>query len=233
MQISHKYKFIFFSNPKTGSESVRKILEPYSEEKVTAFRKRTSASLLYSHITPHEVQQIFREKGINYDDYFKFVFVRNPWARLVSLYEMIYATNASKNVKSPLRFKLKMFHKKVFTRKPDFNFWLKSVQNDGIGAGGKEADRWRRYGSYSIDNYIMDNEKNILVDKVIKLEDIDKELIPTLVNLNLPNANNIKIENINNRNYQKYAKYYNQESIERVSCLYKYDIENFNYQFGE
>jgi hypothetical protein len=233
MRISHRYKFIFFSNPKTGSETVREILNPYSDVLSVHYKKRTNNEPFYSHITPSEVKRIFQEKELPYDEYFKFTFVRNPWARLVSLYEMIYGTRKKKNVNNKYKVEFKVLYKKVFVKKPDFKTWLLTIHNNDIGAGGKEWERWRKYGSYSINNYIMDSEKNILVDKVIKLEDLQKELIPTLVNLGLPQVNSIKLPKINSGNHQKYTLYYDQESIDRVRYLYKYDIENFNYHFGE
>jgi len=233
MRISHRYKFIFFANPKTGSESVREILTPYSDVLSGDYKNRTDNEPFYSHITPSEVKKIFKEQELVYDDYFKFTFVRNPWARLVSLYEMIYSTKKNTNAKSKLKSEFRMFCKKIFVKKPDFKTWLLTIHNNGIGAGGQEWERWRKYGSYSIDNYIMDSEKNILVDKVIKLEDIQEELTPTLVQLGLPQVDAIKLPKINSRNYQKYTKYYDQESIERVQHLYKYDIEHFNYKFEQ
>lgn len=230
MRISHKYKFIFFANPKTGSETVREILELYSDVSSVQYRKKNYKNPFYSHISPKEVKQIFEEKRLCYDEYFKFTFVRNPWARLVSLYEMIYFTKGGKNV----NHKLKMLLKEAFFKKPDFKTWLSTIENKGIGAGGQECERWRRYGSYSLDNYIMDEQKNILVDKIIRLEDIDEELIPTLVNIGLPIAKtDIKIAKTNNRKYKKYTEYYDEDSIQCIKNLYKYDIDNFNYKFGE
>ena len=73
----------------------------------------------------------------------------------------------------------------------------------------------------------------LLVNKVIKLEDIDRELIPTLTKINLPGIENIEIPKVNIRKHQKYIDYYDEESIELVQKLYKYDIEHFNYQFGD
>lgn len=234
MQISHKYKFIFFSNPKTGSETVREILDNYSDIRGIPFQTTAKQNSYYSHISPKEVKSIFVKQNINYDEYYKFVFVRNPWARLVSLYEMIYSNQSTKNVKNPLKFKIKCFYREKFVKKPDFKTWLKTIKNDGEGAGGKEWERWRRYGSYSLDNYIMDEQRNILVDKVIRLEDIDKELIPTLVNIGLPiTKTDIKLEKVNHRKHEKYTKYYDEDSIEHVKSLYKYDIENFNYKFAD
>ncbi|MGL5834100.1 MAG: sulfotransferase family 2 domain-containing protein [Waterburya sp.] len=230
MRISHKYKFIFFANPKTGSETVRKILEPYSDLSSVQYRKKNYENPFYSHISPKEVKQIFEDKGLCYDEYFKFTFVRNPWARLVSLYEMIYFTKGGKSV----NHKLKMLLKEAFFKKPDFKTWLSTIENKGIGGGGQEWERWRRYGTYSLDNYIMDEQKNILVDKIIRLEDIDEELIPTLINIGLPiNEADIKLERVNHRKYKKYTEYYDKESIDYIKSLYKYDIDNFNYKFTD
>jgi hypothetical protein len=231
MRISHRYKFIFFANPKTGSDNVRRILKPYSDISSVHYKERTTQNPFYSHITPKEVKQIFQEINLNYDEYFKFTFVRNPWARLVSLYEMIYCTKGEKNPKNKLKSRLKVLSKKLFLKKPDFNTWLLTINNEGIGAGGKDWERWRRYGSYSIDNYIMDSERNVLVDKVIRLEDINTELIPLLVKLGIPQAESINIQKTNSRKYKKYTEYYDEESVELVRKLYKYDIENFKYKF--
>ena len=41
MIICHSRRFIFFSNPKTGSETMRALLAPFAEEPVVAYRDRT------------------------------------------------------------------------------------------------------------------------------------------------------------------------------------------------
>ena len=51
MRISHKHNFIFFCNPKTGSESFREMLNTYSDLKVNNNVKKQSKSLpFYTHI---------------------------------------------------------------------------------------------------------------------------------------------------------------------------------------
>lgn len=253
MRISHKYKFIFFANPKTGSETVRKILDPYSDIKSDFdYPKITTQNPFYSHMPPKEVKVLFQERELNFDKYYKFTLVRNPWSRLVSLYEMIYGYKLNSQVVfTPTSIKNNLFftYKKLFSEKPDFKNWLLTIQNNNRGAEGKNGrgsregfftvrrnlpnNSWRIYGSYSIDNYIMDKSRNILVDKVIKLENIDRELITTLAKLNLPGVESIEIPKVNIRKHQSYIDYYDEESIKIVRKLYQYDIEHFNYQFGD
>jgi hypothetical protein len=253
MRISHKYKFIFFANPKTGSETVRKILDPYADIRPEYdFPIVSSSNPYYSHMPPIELKKVFLTKGLNFEEYFKFTMVRNPWARLVSLYEMIYGYKSNRKPslsKKYIKHKIFFSYKKFFSIKPRFKEWLLTIDNKNRGAEGKTGlgsresllskknpfpnKGWRIYGSYSIDNYIMDESKNILVDRVIKLEDIEQQLIPILANLNLPEIENIKIPKVNTRNYKKYTEYYDEESIEIVKKLYEYDIVNFNYQFGD
>jgi len=216
MRISHKYKFIFFCNPKTGSESVRKILNPYSDIIGTGFRIRTRENPFYSHITPKETLIIFNEAGWDFDSYQKFVFVRNPWVRLVSLYEMIRQQETySDNF-------------------PGFTEWLYTIKPDGTGGGGEDWQRWRKYGSYSLENFCKGESGEIMVDKVIRLEDIDHDLLPYLKKLNLPNIGNLFIPHINKRNNTKhYTQYYNKETELYVTKLYHYDIREFGYKFGD
>ena len=88
MIISHSLKFIFFSNPKTGSESIRALLAPYQEEDVRPYWQHEDLNTFYPHMTPDEAKQAFVSRGLPFHDYFRFSFTRNPWARLVSLFEM-------------------------------------------------------------------------------------------------------------------------------------------------
>ena len=221
MRISHQFKFIFFSNPKTGSESVRALLDHYSEIKGSNYKKITKENPFYSHITPKETREIFIGFDWNFDIYTKFVFVRNPWARLVSLYKMIYSR--------------KYFWK--YSRKymrSSFSKWLFKINTHGTGGGGKDWQRWRRYGTYSLDNFIMDESRNIMVDKIIKLEDIQYELIPFLITLNLPNIEKAKIPNVNiGRSRHHYTDFYTSETAKYVEKLYEYDINEFGYKYGD
>lgn len=213
MRISHKYKFIFFANPKTGSESVRKLLDPYSDIRSTVYSHITKENPFYSHITPKEVRDIFVAFGWDFDSYYRFVFVRNPWARLVSLYEMT-------------------FHNK--RTNPDFNEWIYQIQSYGKGGGGKDFERWRQYGSYSIDNYVMDESRNILVNRIVKIENIDSDLVPILKEIGIPNIDNITIPHINRGDRRShYTSYYVSATLKRVEEMYQYEIKEFGYSFGD
>ena len=64
---NEKYKFLWFVVPKSASRSVRNFFSNIGEEFAA------------------ETLKTFHKS--KYEDYFKFAFVRNPWARLVSKME--------------------------------------------------------------------------------------------------------------------------------------------------
>jgi len=97
--ISHKHKCIFVEVPKTGSTSVRAILgkawKPHlnlwqikqlMETSWTEFggRKNRIMAALYLFVPEERRRETGRKQ---FESYFKFGFVRNPWDRVVSLYE--------------------------------------------------------------------------------------------------------------------------------------------------
>ena len=213
MRISHKKKFIFFSNPKTGSESLREMLTPYSDVLDVPFKKVNGENPYYSHISPVEVREIFSQKGFDFDEYTKIVCVRNPFNRLVSLYEMIY---------------------KKWPVKPPFYWWLKHTEVSGKGGGGKNHERWRRYGTYSLKNYISDNTGNILVDKIIRLESFETEIPILFQELNIDLTNEFKLVKKNVRKRTKpVSDYYSEASKQLVLDRYAWEIEKFGYEFPE
>lgn len=211
-RISHKHKFIFFAFPKTGSDCVRKILAPYSDVICTVFTKTTDKNPFYSHITPTETRDIFESKGWKFDEYFKFVFVRNPFARVVSLYNMI-------------------------AKDQDFKEWLKTLKNKGDGGCLNPNHKWKIYGAYSLINFISDKSGCVLVDKIIKLEDIDKVLPKMLFKKfgirikKIPKTNQGKYKSQKKTSDRKYRKYYDDESRKIVENLYSYELDTFNYEF--
>ena len=69
--INHDLKFIFVEVPKTGSSSIRSIIG--RDEQL--------------HLTIAEIQNQVTKK--QFDEYFKFGFVRNPWDRELSWYKYI------------------------------------------------------------------------------------------------------------------------------------------------
>jgi hypothetical protein len=234
MRLSHRYRFIFFSNPKTGSESVRLLLDAYSDIKGVPYLQRTPANPFYSHITPRETRDIFETYGWDFESYFKLTFVRNPWARLVSLYEMIYGNKSASVIDGVVNFGARLFSTEP--RHPStagFCSWLRTVKSNGVGAGGAEHERWRRYGSYGIDAYVSDENGKWLVDKVIRLEDIARDLIPVLEQIGLPEAGRLTIPRINVRRHADYKRYYDDGSIAWVAENYRDDIARFDYRFGD
>lgn len=194
---------------------MRQLLNPYSEKlQLRGFLKRTEEYPFYPHISPIETREIFQKLDWDFNAYTKFVFVRNPWARLVSLYEHILRED-----KTDI----------------DFKTWLHTIKPDGDGGMGRNQwQRWKMYGVYSIEHFIKDDVGNVLVDKVIRLEDIAKDLRPFLMGLGLPNARRIKIKYKNQRTNKKhYSQYYDEAAQEYVRELYRYDIVHYGYTFEE
>ncbi|MEX0853104.1 MAG: hypothetical protein WD036_07465 [Bauldia sp.] len=53
MRISHRYRFIFFANSKTGSESVRAWLNPFSDIRGVSSAKAAPADPFSAHMRPN------------------------------------------------------------------------------------------------------------------------------------------------------------------------------------
>lgn len=221
MIISHSHKFIFFSFPKTGSESVRELLKPYSEENITIFRKSSRRTPFYSHISPIETRKLFLRKQWDFNAYRKFVFVRNPWDRLLSLFKMINRVARNNHANIPNS-----------ANKVRFEEWLLSIDNKGVGGGGSDFDRWRKYGTYSILGYAGDEGGALLVDAILRLEDIRQALPEYLNTLGMKRQfteKDIPVINVTPKTAELVKDWYGSIGSKRIEELYGYEIERFGY----
>lgn len=216
MIVSHSKRFVFFSFPKTGSESVREMLADLNEETVTPYREATAQNPFYSHMSPAEAQAAFAARGRDLTDYMTFTVTRNPFARLVSIYEMVMAVDGLEKLK-----------RRVGLPQKSFSVWLAGTQPDGPGGGGRPHQRWRKFGTWSTQAWISDDQGNCLVDHVLRLEHLVEELPPVLDKLGLPAPR--KIVHKNKRVSTDWRKYYDETAQRCIEDRYGTDLQRYHY----
>ena len=83
--------------------------------------------------------------------------------------------------------------------------------------------------AHTLDNLIFDKNGNSLVDKVIRLEDFNKEIPSLFSTLNLPKLGGIVKKNVG-RKSKKTQEYYDEELISLVQDRYSWELKKFNYK---
>lgn len=92
MIISESKKFLFFHIPKTAGQSISRGLLPFTDNTMKTFLSkfysptRTHNFLNYNHINQTIALDIYPELKDICQDFFEFVFVRNPYTRVLSMY---------------------------------------------------------------------------------------------------------------------------------------------------
>lgn len=95
MLISHKHKFVSIDIPKTGTRSLRESLCPLGIIDVIGLPESDE---FYQHSTAEQLQKQFVKNNWEWNDYFTFTIIRNPWERFFSLFN--YYKNYAKKFKN-------------------------------------------------------------------------------------------------------------------------------------
>ena len=174
-----------------------------------------------SHLSALEYVQCGHIAQEEFSSYYKFSFVRNPWARLVSEY----------------RYRNFLSHK---------NF--KDFVMNKLPAPGRD-DKYRHIMPQT--KMLYDEAGNLLVDFVGKFERLQQDFDQVCKHLgfedsSLPHINSSdkksrelrrKVRNFLHRNdeskLRNYVDFYDTETRDAVSKLYRADIENFGYSFAD
>lgn len=212
--ISHQHRCIFVEVPKTGSTSIRSILGPALRPHLSLWeskrlmesywpirggRKNRILEALYLFL-PQEQR---RQRGAeHFQSYFKFGFVRNPWDRVVSLYERKEA--------------LELRHQMSFEQFVD---WIQLSSATCVHSSPHR---------YQLD-WFVDANGAILADFIGKFERLEEDWKVVCEKLGLSSAlPHIR----SNPRDKPYTDYYTDRTRDVIQEKFRIDIEAFDYHFG-
>lgn len=213
--ISHQHKCIFVQVPKTGSTSIRAILgkpiRPHlnlweiktlmeSYWPVRGGRKNRILECLYPMLPPERRKEIGRQQ---FDNYFKFGFVRNPWDRVVSLYERREALE----LRTQMSFE-------------QFVDWIQFSSSTCVHSSPHR---------YQLDWFVDPNGK-ILADFIGRFERLAEDWAFVAGKLGV---NAILPHSRPNPRPRHYTEYYTDRTRRLIGEKFKVDIETFDYRFEE
>ena len=161
----------------------------------------------------YKYELIFSKKDFN--NYFKFTIVRNPWDRLFSAYNFLS--------KGGLTDEDHNWFQDNLSKYKDFDDFVKKWVNR------KNIYRYTHFIPQY--HYIRSSKRKIGVDFIGKLENIESDFIYISNKLNLGEINLKYINKTEGK--ANYKKYYNEQTIQIVRQVYKQDIELFNYEFED
>ena len=235
--ISFKYKFIFIKAYKTAGSSIENYLYPYLNNKdILAptedskgincwgefdakniehhfgeefLRKKINNKMKYfAHMPIWLVKERLKplSESLNYDifeNFYKFGVIRNPFDTIVSHY---YWQNSKNNKNS-----------KIIS----FNEILKEL----------ETNIFPQYGLLNLNKFMDKNYNEILCDKIIKYEDLNKELSIVFNKLGINFEGKLEIFKKKNNDRKHYKYYFDNNSRKLINDIFWKDLEMFNYIF--
>jgi hypothetical protein len=228
MILSHRHKFIFFCNGKTATTSVEKVLEPLHEGR--AFGFDAPGLFIAKHIPPSIVRGMLPEKV--WRDYFKFVFVRNPFAWVVSQwkYNFKLMTLPAGKVSPAVVARVNAANARIIggRRIAELSAMEQLSVADVQLLFAYLRDNFRSVpyadGKYQ-SSYVVDLDGRKLVEHVGRFETLEADYRSIAARLRLPG----ELPHINRTRHREFASYYTPESEAAVARLWKKDFEVLGY----
>lgn len=196
--------------PRTSSSSIRTELSGcfgsiYGKADLIDSSFNVKRQLIDSHLTAREMRNQFGESL--WSNLFTFSIVRNPWDRMLSIFQYRKAVRE-------LAIQTSFAHY--------LDFFFKDPRN--------EESPYSYHGYYfqSID-YLTDEFGKIMVDYIGRYENRSKDFGIIRSKCNCSNLGELKIQESANK--QSYRLHYSLESREKVAAICKKDIDAFGYTF--
>lgn len=208
MPIDHEHKYVYIHIPKTGGSSIEKFLNLQNKDKLwstTDFLISKNIKYAFQHLPISLIKTYFLNTK-DFNSYFKFTFVRHPYDRCLSEFFWLANVKAPNNQKRDLS-------------SGAFSFWLLTYYNQP-----------RNDHNLNQSDFILDENGNIIVNFIGKLENINEDLnkIIKILNINKP-ISELGYENKNNINYNK-NEYLTKNNKDLIYIRFKKDFEILGYK---
>jgi hypothetical protein len=198
--VSDSRKVVFVHIQKTGGITVHRLLN----ERIPDLRRI---------VARHGFARLGMDELDDWDEYFKFAFVRNPWDRLVSWYSMV--TTMPKDGNELWRY--------VHDNSSNFEEFIYNCTDE------VEIKDGVRYSfAYNQLDYVTDDHGNLLVDFIGRLENFDKDIQEAFRRIGF------ELEAVPHKNrsgHRHYSTFYTPDTELIVRERFKRDIEYFGYEF--
>lgn len=224
MVLSHKHKFVFISNGKTGTSSVEAALSEYHEgEEYEAgvpglyHDKHVPPAVLRAQLGPYV-----------WEEYFTFCFVRNPWDWFVSQFFWNWTPDPISK-KAVLQNPVQTL--KAYRRKQKRRRYLRDLERFSEKEIRETYNRLRQYrGVYEADSlfqyhYAYASTGEQLVDFVGRFEQIEDDFAQAMKHVGL----DARLPHRNATDHKTYQSYYTEETAALIGNLYRVDVEAFDY----
>lgn len=221
MLVSHGYKLVFVHIQKTGGDTVSRLLNDSIPD--------------IHHVNVKHGFAVDAAKDLGqWNEYFKFAFVRNPWDRLVSWYSMIrdaekirwHEALGDRRKRSHLRQRREnKLWRYVLDNSSTFDEFVVNCTDEVEVAKGVFYSF-----AYNQLDYITDSRDNVLIDFVGRFENFGSDLLKVYNRLGIE-LDSIPHENRSTRGH--YSSFYTPETKMIVEKRFKRDIEYFGYKFEE
>lgn len=206
--INHHRGFIFVHIPKCGGTSIETVFNCWGNGYTEQYYHVGNASS-DQHKTIFEILDAYPDC----DNYFKFCFVRNPWAKFVSEYEyMLHETRIAKCPPgNPKRYL------PLSTSFDDFCLNTNLLYKYSY-----------TYHEKNQHEFIFDSVGNCSVDFIGKLENFQQDFDKICESINI---NKTELPHEYKHHKRHYTEYYNDETRDFVARRFAKDIEYFGYEF--
>lgn len=199
--ISHKHKFIFIHIPKTAGTTICSSWEGSLLKHIC----KEYGVLGGTHKSAMQLQEMFPEE---FKEYFKFTVVRNPYDRFVSKFFF-------KQLNRRMDFDLEWTDKESEGLLPQV-YWItdRDQIKDKKDPYNRPDSRWG----------------NIIIDRVIRYENLDSELPDVLNDLGIEEVKTVMPHFRQTRMVGDYIHYYSIEMRAIVNYLYREDFKRLGYE---
>lgn len=233
MPLSREQNCLVVHIPRTGGTSLVQALNiPQSPEALNGVFRVENRYLpgeqlvfQFQHLSLIQIKNLLSSSNLNFEQFYKVSFTRNPWDRVVSDYANCYHRYCEDFKEYILKLKrIVGFINTHYKHEMSSSFYQQYSELIYETIGEK---KWVDPHFFPQTLLIENEDGEIDLDFIGRFETYSQDVDRMLSKV----GHQTKVEHKNASVHEPYQNYYDQETMDIVWQIYQCDIENFNYRF--